>query len=421
MLKRRHLSALLSQLLLAGVVVLVFVLAKTWIIDPIFRAKESGRLEELILRMVCAGVTSFLIVLLLSPKMIRWLIRQKLGDRPEFDHAALNEITRHKSATPTMGGVLIVLAIGVSTFLFGDCNNFYIRLSFLVLVWLGGLGAVDDWYKLRRPILNAAAVAAGERPSTRDGLKMWQKILFQIALAVLLAIFIYQHNADWRIRGLGDYPEDWRGLRINPMDHFYFPFRAEPVHLGQLAFVLISVLVVVGSSNAVNLTDGMDGLAGGCMFIVTVVFLILSWVGGVLTWANQFHLPCVLGAQELSVLCAGMAGACIGFLWYNCQPAQYFMGDTGSLPLGGLIGYIAVVTRHELMLFIAGGVFVIEAISVLMQVTYFKATGGRRIFRCAPIHHHFHLLGWAESKVVVRFWLLCAVLAAVALATLTLR
>jgi len=181
------------------------------------------------------------------------------------------------------------------------------------------------------------------------------------------------------------------------------------------------VLVMVGSSNGVNLTDGMDGLASGCVVIVTGLLLVLSWVAGNSDWANQLHLPFVPEAAELAVLCAAVVGACIGFLWYNCLPAQVFMGDTGSLPLGGLIGYIAVVTRNELILFIAGGVFVAEAASVLLQVGYFKATGGGRLFQCAPIHHHFHLKGWAESKIVVRFWLVSILLAAVALATLKLR
>ncbi len=368
--------------------------------------------EQLILRMACAAVLGFLIVVLLSPRMIRFLIHMKLGDRPEFDHAGVNELTRHKSATPTMGGVLIVLAIGVSVLLFADISNMYIRMSFPVLVWLGGVGAWDDWLKLR-----AGAIAArsdGQGATSRDGLRMWEKLVFQIALPVILATFIYNY-------GMESEDVDHAGRLINAAHSFYFPFKADPVSLGLLAYVIITVLVMVGSSNAVNLTDGMDGLASGCMVFVTGVFLILSWVAGNKDWALFLHLPFVPCAAELAVLCAAMIGACIGFLWYNCRPAQMFMGDTGSLALGGLIGYIAVVTRHELTLFIAAGVFVMEAASVIMQVMHYKATGGRRIWLCAPIHHHFHLLGWAESKVVVRFWLLGALFAAAALATLKLR
>ncbi len=404
-----------SLLALAGVLYLLRLA-----IYPLFGGKE------LILRMVGAAITSFLIVALASPRMIRWLMKKKFGDRPEFDHGQLNELMKHKSSTPTMGGLLIVLAIAVSTFIFGDVDKcYYIRMAFLVLAWLGGLGAVDDWYKLRRPPAAAAplpvagSAAPPPRPgaadrNTRDGLRSWQKILFQIALAVLLASFIWDYSRESRYA-------DYNQRAINAAHSFYFPFKADPIELGRAAFLIIGVLVIVGSSNAVNLTDGMDGLAAGCMFIVTLVFLVLSWVAGVPQWANQMHLPHVPEAAELTVLCAAMAGSCLGFLWYNCLPAQVFMGDTGSLPLGGLLGYVAVVTRQELMLFIAGGVFVLEALSVLSQVTYFKATHGQRLFRCAPIHHHFNLLGWAESKVVMRFWLLCILCAALAMATLKLR
>jgi len=372
--------------------------------------------KQLILRMACAAMVAFLIVAFLSPRMIRFLIRKKLGDRPEFHHADLNELTRHKSATPTMGGILIVVAIFVSTVLFADIGprSMYIRMALLVLVWLGLLGGVDDWLKLARPPATTARGPVVTDRHERGGLRTWQKIIFQIALAVLLAVFIYSHG---RTSGHIDY----EGRAVNAAHSFYFPFKAEPVALSLLAYVIITSMVMVGSSNAVNLTDGMDGLAGGCMVTVSGVFLLLSWVAGNRALANLFHLPFVPASSELTVVCAAMIGACLGFLWYNCLPAQVFMGDTGSLPLGGLIGYIAIVTRHELVLFLAGGVLVMEALSVLIQVTYFKATGGRRVFRCAPIHHHFHLMGWAESKVVVRFWLLGLMFAAVALATLKLR
>jgi len=191
--------------------------------------------------------------------------------------------------------------------------------------------------------------------------------------------------------------------------------------------VVITILTMVGACNAVNLTDGMDGLASGCTTIVAGVLLLLSWVVGVAAWATFFDLPLVVGSQEMTVLCAAVLGGCLGFLWYNAHPAQVFMGDTGSLPLGAMLGYIAVVTRQEVLLLIAGGVFVMEAGSVLLQIGYFKATKpaaglqGKRLFRCAPLHHHFHLGGWAESKVVVRFWLLGIIFAALALATLKLR
>jgi phospho-N-acetylmuramoyl-pentapeptide-transferase len=274
------------------------------------------------------------------------------------------------------------------------------------------LGAWDDWLKLRR--------VAGK--GSRDGLKSWEKILFQIALAVLLAIFTYKYGSQ---SGYNDAGQD-----INPAHNFYLPFTTRVIDLShfELGYVVIAALTMVGTSNAVNLTDGMDGLAAGCVMTTSMVLLILSILVGVASYAALFSLKAVVvGAGEMSIVCAAMIGSCLGFLWYNAYPAQVFMGDTGSLTLGGLMGYIAVVTRQELLLVIAGGVFVMEALSVILQVSYFKLTRpspgapGKRLFRIAPIHHHFHMGGWAETKVVARFWVLGIVFAALALATLKLR
>ncbi|HAU37154.1 MAG TPA: phospho-N-acetylmuramoyl-pentapeptide-transferase [Phycisphaerales bacterium] len=363
----------------------------------------------LMLRMAGAALISFLIVVLLGPRVIRFLVRKKLGDRPEFDHADLNQLTRHKSNTPTMGGILIVLAILGSVLLFANLRIKYVLMGLLALVWLGAVGAVDDWIKLRY------AAGAG----TRDGFKSWEKILFQIGLAVLLAVAIRAYGSQSDI-------VDAANKVYNPAYSLYLPFKPTPIYLPALVYIVIVVLTMVGSSNAVNLTDGMDGLASGCTGIVAGVLLLLSWIVGVGAWARQFEMPLVAGAVEMTIFCASVLGACVGFLWYNAHPAQVFMGDTGSLPLGGLLGYIAVVTRQEVILLIAGGVFVMESVSVMLQVGYFKFTkrGGRqgkRIFRCAPLHHHFHLGGWAETKVVVRFWVMGLVFAALALATLKLR
>ncbi len=367
--------------------------------------------KDLILRMSGAAVLSFMMVCLLGPRMILVLVRAKLGDRPEFDHAELNELTRHKSNTPTMGGILIVIAIFVSVMLFADLGNMYIRMALVALIWLGGLGALDDWMKLRH--------SAGA--SKRDGLMSWEKILFQIGLAMMLAFFIWNYGSKSTVVSEA-------GEHVNAAHSFYLPFKSNPIPLALSIYVGITILTMVGSSNAVNLTDGMDGLAAGCMAIVCGVFLPLSWVAGVAVWAKVgFGVQFVPGSAEMTVLCASMLGACLGFLWFNAHPAQMFMGDTGSLALGGLIGYIAVVTRQEMLLIIVGGVFVMEAGSVILQVGYYKLTKGpngmegKRIFRCAPLHHHFHLGGWPESKVVVRFWLLGIIFAALALASLKLR
>ncbi|MGC9454352.1 MAG: phospho-N-acetylmuramoyl-pentapeptide-transferase [Phycisphaerae bacterium] len=378
-----------------------------WLLRQLTDQEQAGLL---ILRVAGAAVLSWAVVMLAAPFIIRFLVRAKLGDRPEFDHADLNQLTRHKSDTPTMGGVLIVMGIFVSVVFFGDLGNMYVRMGLLALIWLGVLGGVDDWIKLR--------YSAGK--GRREGLYMWEKILFQIGLAVLLSIYMYKYGQASIVVAAGE--------NVNPAHRLYFPFTAASVALPLLAYVLITVLTMVGTSNAVNLTDGMDGLAAGCSIIVCVVLLIVAEVVGLWRWADFFQMPRVAGASEMTVFCASMAGACVGFLWFNAHPAQVFMGDTGSLPLGGLIGYIAVVARQELLLIIAGGVFVMEAVSVIIQVGVFRFTRlargggeGMRVFRCAPLHHHFHLGGWAESKVVVRFWILGIIFAALALATLKLR
>jgi len=199
------------------------------------------------------------------------------------------------------------------------------------------------------------------------------------------------------------------------------PFYKPGLLLGPVAFMIVTVVVMTGTSNAVNLTDGMDGLAAGCVALCALVFLILTNIVGTQELAAKLLFPHVPKTGELVVLCGAILGACLGFLWYNCHPARVFMGDTGSLPLGGLIGYVAVVTRQELMLFIVGGVFVIEAVSVMLQIGYYRWSGGHRVFRCAPLHHHFHLGGWSEPQTVVRFWLISAMFAALALATIKLR
>jgi phospho-N-acetylmuramoyl-pentapeptide-transferase len=375
-----------------------------WLFESYFSRGGLG------LRIGAAGALSFLLVLLLGPKIIRLLVRRKIGDVPDFDHADLNEITRHKSATPTMGGVLIVVAMFVSLVLFANLKNMYINSALVGLVWLGVLGGIDDWLKLR-----SAANQTG-----RDGLKSWEKLIFQIGLAVLLSNYVYRY-------GQGSFVIEETGKLYNPAHSFFFPFTTASVELPFVVYVLIMVFVMTGFSNAVNLTDGMDGLAAGSLAIVVIVFLVLSWIVGVVRWAAIFELPFVPYSAEMTVLCSAMLGALLGFLWYNAYPAAVFMGDTGSLPLGGLIGYIAVITRQEFVLLIAGGLFVAEALSVVMQVGYFKYTKtrnagvGKRLFRCAPIHHHFHLGGWPETKVVLRFWIIGIVLALLALGTLKLR
>lgn len=363
--------------------------------------------ENTLFRGTCAALLAFVLVLLLLPRVIRQLMKWKLGDRPEFDHASLNELTREKSNVPTMGGVMILAAIAVCVLLLADLTNFYVQMGMVCLVWLGVLGAVDDWLKL----------TAARRSSSRDGLKMYEKLLFQIGLGVLLGFYIYKFGqGNFAVLSSLVEPGTVETYRILSV-----PFYKSGLQLGTFTFMVVTVIVMSGTSNAVNLTDGMDGLASGCVAMCALVFLILTYVVSSVSLADKLLFPHVPLSGELVIFCGAILGSCLGFLWYNCHPARVFMGDTGSLPLGGLIGYVAVVTRQELMLLIAGGVFVIEAVSVIAQVGFFKWTGGRRLFRCAPLHHHFHLGGWSEPQTVVRFWLMAAMFAALAMASTKLR
>ncbi|MBP7746577.1 MAG: phospho-N-acetylmuramoyl-pentapeptide-transferase [Phycisphaerae bacterium] len=360
-------------------------------------------------RATLAVVVAFLIVWALGPRVIRTLVRLKIGDRPEFDHQALNEAMRNKANTPTMGGVLISVAIAITVLLLADLTNFYIMMGLFCLVWLSVLGGVDDWLKL----------TVTRRSGTRDGLRLWEKLVFQVALGVLLALFIYRYG-ETNLRE-ARWGEDLAAHASAYYNVLILPFTKQTLTLSAWAFVPITIIVIAGTSNAVNLTDGMDGLASGCMALTAFAFTVFTVVVGSYEQACALLFPHVRGAAELAVLCGAMVGACLGFLWYNAYPAQVFMGDTGSLPLGGLMGYVAIVTRLELMLFIVGGVFVIEAASVIIQVGYYKATHGKRVFRCSPLHHHYHLGGLNETQVVMRFWLLAALFTAFALLTIKLR
>ncbi len=357
--------------------------------------------QYVMFRAVMAILTSLAIALVIGPKIIRWLMRMKIGDRPEFHHAALNELTKEKANTPTMGGLIILSAASITTVLWAELSNPFVQKALFVLLWFGILGGIDDWLKL----------TAASRHHGRDGLHAWEKLLFQIGGAVLIASFLF-----FDFREIGDGKLLW------------VPFYKKGLPLGTWAFIFIAIFYISATSNAVNLADGMDGLAAGCVAMVSLVLVFLCYVSSEMmsrttpvTWASYLLLPHIPEAGELSIFYAAILGAVLGFLWFNCYPAQTFMGDVGSLPLGAAMGYGALVTRNELLLLVIGGVFVIELMSVVLQVGYFKYTGGKRLFRCAPLHHHFHLAGWSEPQVVVRFWLMAAAFAALALATIKLR
>jgi phospho-N-acetylmuramoyl-pentapeptide-transferase len=371
-------------------------------------------------RAVASIILGFLIVVLFGKRTIRWLLKAKIGDVPEFNHADLDKMYRDKAKTPTMGGILIASAIGVSTLLLADLTSFYVHMALLCLLWLAILGGIDDWLKL---------TTARRKPGSRDGLYTWEKIVFQFGLAVVLGLFVHHYGmTKWQVAGFDGVLRMSHSLTLPLAKSWVFDvdqrvFAPSPnlIVLGPGLFVMLSILVIAGSSNAVNLSDGMDGLASGITAICAFAFMVLALIAGREDTAKFLLVPWIPMSNELAIVCGAMMGACLGFLWFNCSPAQVFMGDTGSLPLGGLLGFIAVVIRQEFLLLIIGGIFVLEALSVVMQVGYFKMTRGKRLFRCAPIHHHFHLAGWAEQQVVVRFWLLSALLAAIALATIKLR
>lgn len=357
--------------------------------------------QDVMFRSVLAVLTSFAIAILLGPKIIRFLVRKKIGDRPQFNHAALNELTKDKVNTPTMGGLIIILAVLSTTFLWAKLNNPFVQKAIVLLIWFAVLGGVDDWLKLTSQIHHRS----------RDGLRPWEKLIFQFGGAVLIASFLYA---------------DFANIKDGKL--LWLPFYKYGLPLANWAFVLIAIFYISATSNAVNLADGMDGLAAGCIGMVSLVLVVLCYVASEtmtrtspVAWASYLLLPAIPQAGELSIFYSAILGAVLGFLWYNCHPAQAFMGDVGSLPLGAAMGYGALVTRNEILLLLIGGVFVIELISVVLQIGYFRYTGGKRLFRCAPIHHHFHLAGWSEPQVVVRFWLLAAVFAAIALATLKIR
>ncbi|MCD6404538.1 MAG: phospho-N-acetylmuramoyl-pentapeptide-transferase [Planctomycetes bacterium] len=346
-------------------------------------------------RAAFAAITAFLACVIIGPSFISHLRRRKIGERVDkTDSPFLADLHKDKANTPTMGGALIVFATVLSAFLWADPLNFYVLLANLCMLWLGLVGYVDDAIKLTDP--------------SKKGLTIRMKLIAQVLIAVVIALSLLRHyqatNADWG-----------RLLQL-PFVSIRIAAWKMPVTL----FILFVIIVIVGTSNAVNLTDGLDGLAPGCMVIVAGTFAALSYIVGNCVFSKYLFIQPVPGAGELSVFCSALGGATLGFLWFNCHPAQVFMGDTGSLPLGGAIGFVAVAIKQELLLFIVGGIFVAEVVSVIIQVLHYKCTK-RRVFRCAPLHHHFQFLGWAESKVTIRFWIIAGILAAFALATLKLR
>jgi phospho-N-acetylmuramoyl-pentapeptide-transferase len=357
-----------------------------------------------------AAITALLLSWWLGPKVIEWLKQLKFGqdykDKAE-EAGGLAARVLSKKGTPTMGGVLIVLVLIFSTMLWADWNA-QVELTMLAVLVLAGLGFYDDYAKIIRQ-------SGGGTPPRL-------KLIVQIAVALFVGIYLWELPATSQLR----FFEDKTVITSSLVNDLMLPFYKYPIHIGALGGVAVVALTIVGSSNAVNLTDGLDGLAIGCTLITAFVFLVFTYVAGNIKAAAYLQIPYVSGAGELTVFCAALLGAGLGFLWFNCHPAQVFMGDTGSLALGGAFGIMAVLIHQPFVLVIAGGVFVMEAASVLLQTGWFKFTRmrtgtGRRIFLMAPLHHHFEKKGWYESQVVMRFYILCVLFAVVALATLKLR
>lgn len=332
-----------------------------------------------------AALTALIVSFVLGPQLIAWLRRFKVGQHVRDDGPQTH---LSKQGTPTMGGILIIAALTGSALLWSDLSNKYVWVVLCATLTFGGIGFWDDYLKLVK------------KQST--GLKAKEKFGLQITASLLIGLFLYYLANDPNAAQLS--VPFLKRLFIN-LGWFYIPF---------------AVIVMVGSSNAVNLTDGLDGLVAGLVSIAAIANAVIVYLGGNRMISEYLNILYIPGSGELTVFCGALLGASLGFLWYNAHPAEVFMGDTGSLALGGALGALALVTKHELILIIVGGIFVVEAVSVMLQVASYKLTG-KRIFKMAPIHHHFEQIGWTESKIIARFWIVGIILALVSLGSLKLR
>jgi phospho-N-acetylmuramoyl-pentapeptide-transferase len=370
--------------------------------------------QYLTLRAVMAALTALLIGLLAGPFVIRRLISLKIG-QPIREYAMQTHLS--KSGTPTMGGVLILMAIGISTLLWFDLSNRFVWIVLIVTLGFGAIGWADDWRKvvLKDP----------------EGMRSREKYLWQSVIGLMAALYLVfsiSESSNMRVLELFvNWVQSGFDVNLPPKAGLMLPFMKEVSYpLGVFGFVILTYLVIVGSSNAVNLTDGLDGLAIMPVGMVGSSLGVFAYVTGSAVYSKYLFFPHIPGSGELLIFCAAMAGAGLAFLWFNTHPAQVFMGDVGALALGAALGTIAVIVRQEIVLAIMGGIFVVEALSVMLQVIWFKYTKrrygqGRRLFQMAPLHHHFEKCGWKETQVVVRFWIITMLLCLVGLSTLKLR
>ncbi len=331
-----------------------------------------------------AAVTALFLALVLGPIVIRWLKKEKMGQVVRDDGPQTHKV---KSGTPTMGGIFIIFSIVVSVLMWQDLRNGYTWITILAILGFGAIGFADDYLKFSRK--NTAGLRAG------------YKMAAQLVVSAAIVLFIYF-------------------TRNENTTLLYLPFCKYPVLDLSWFYIPFGIIILVGSSNAVNLTDGLDGLAIGLVFLVGIAFAILAYITGRADYASYLQIPYIQGAGELAVLSLAIIGASIGFLWFNCHPAEVMMGDTGSLSLGGIIGLLAILLKKEILLILIGGVFVIEALSVIIQVISYK-TRKKRVFLMAPLHHHFEQKGWKETKVVTRFWILGGLFVIFSLSTLKIQ
>lgn len=357
-------------------------------------------------RMILAALTTLLFTIFLGPWFIRKLYEMKTGQSIRVDDCPLLvELHKKKKNTPTMGGILILSSMLLALFLWVDLRSSFTLILFFTTVWLGGIGALDDYLKMKR--------------QNSQGLAGRKKIALQLLFAALLALYLLYPPFAQLFSFNGWFVPS---MTQKVMGTYYLPFFKDSLFilsgLGLMGAFLITLFVVVGSSNAVNLTDGLDGLAAGCVLMVAVVFSLIAFLSNHVEIARYLNILYIEESGEIAVYMAALAGAALGFLWYNGYPAQVFMGDTGSLALGGILGVTAVLLRREFLFALVGGIFVIEVLSVILQVGSYKLRNKQRIFLCSPLHHHFEYKGWPETKVVLRFWIIGLILAIVGVASL---
>jgi len=375
-------------------------------------------------RMILAAATALLLTILLGPRFIKKLYELKIGQaiRSVQEVPLLAELHGKKKDTPTMGGILLLFSMGVSLFLWMDLHSAFTWILLLTTVVLGCLGAADDYFKLRY--------------KNSKGLKPRKKMAIQVAFSALVALYLLVPGFTGAMTGKRFFhppmakEQVMEGKKIHVTSlkteqyirQFYFPFFKDPLfHFPALFSFCLIVFVVTGASNAVNLTDGLDGLAAGCLVMVSIVLALFAFLSNHIDLARYLNILYIEGSGEIAVYLFALAGAALGFLWYNGYPAQVFMGDTGSLALGGILGISSVLLRREVILAIAGAIFVAEALSVILQVLSYRFRNKKRIFLCAPLHHHFEYKGWPETKVVIRFWIISLLFAIISVASLKLQ